>query len=82
MIRAMANEDEDLYTISADLTLSSAPQGCEPSELEGVSRAELITMIDQIRWFSRLSAARRLAVANAYRRRVQKLGIVPDRDAG
>lgn len=78
----MAGEDDELYAISADLTLRAAPGGCEPSELAGVSRAELATMFEQIRWFSRLSASRRLDVANAYRRRVLKLGVLADRDAG
>jgi len=60
--------ETDVHLVDDDLVLRANPRGSEPSPIPGVSRAELASMLDDIRWFSRLSVSERLHVAAEFRR--------------
>lgn len=57
-----------LSIVDEGLVLRADPRGAEPSEVEGVSRAELLEMQDNIRWFGRLTIAQKLEAGRRARR--------------
>ena len=55
------------------LVLTADPRGAEPSVIPGVSQAELDAMLENIRWFSRLSLSQKLSASLAQQRRARRL---------
>ena len=55
------------------LMLAADPRGAEASIIAGVSVAELETMLENIRWFSRLSLGQKLAMSELHQRRARRL---------
>lgn len=64
----MDPDTDGLSIVDEGLVLSADPRGAEPSVIEGVSRAELLEMQDNIRWFGRLTVAQKLEAGRRARR--------------
>lgn len=64
------------------LVLTADPRGAEPSDIPGASIAELEAMLENIRWFSRLSLGRKLAVSALHSRRASRLAQRTENDGG
>jgi hypothetical protein len=61
-----------LHLVDEALELRADPRGGAPSPIEGVTLAELESMLEKIRWFSHLSVSEKLALSQLHQRRARR----------